>query len=107
MKKLTMLFSGQGSQYVGMGLDLHREFEVVRHTFEEASDILGFDLKKRCEQGSPEELTRTELAQPAILTVSVSAFRVFMQEFGIEPFRLAGHSLGEYSALVCAGAITF
>ncbi|MGG0797058.1 ACP S-malonyltransferase [Brevibacillus laterosporus] len=107
MKKLAMMFTGQGSQYEGMGLDLYTDFEIARQTFEEASDTLGFDLKKCCEQSSREELTRTEIAQPAILTVSVSAFRVFMQEFGIEPSYLAGHSLGEYSALVCAEALSF
>lgn len=107
MKKSVLLFPGQGSQYVGMGKKLYKEFEIARQTFEEANDVLGFDLKKVCFEGSMEELTKTENTQPVILTTSMAAFRVYMKEIGIKPSILAGHSLGEISALTCSGAINF
>jgi len=105
MKKIALLFPGQGSQYVGMGKSLYEKSTAAREAFEEASDVLGFDLKKLCFEGSAEELTRTENAQPAILTVSVAAFREYMLKAGIRPLYAAGHSLGEISALTCAGAV--
>lgn len=107
MKKIAFLFPGQGSQYVGMGNVLVEKYPIAKQTFEEANDILGFDLKRMCLQGGLEELSETENTQPAILTVSVAAFRVYMQELGIKPQLSAGHSLGEISALTCAGAINF
>lgn len=107
MKGLAFLFPGQGSQYVGMGQGLVENFAIARETFEEANRVLGFDLMKLCFEGDLEELTKTENAQPAILTTSVAAFRVLENEFQITPEYLAGHSLGEYSALVCAGALSF
>lgn len=107
VKGLAFLFPGQGSQYVGMGQSLVENFTIARETFEEANRVLGFDLMKLCLEGSLEELTKTENAQPAILTTSVAAFRVMENEFQITPEYLAGHSLGEYSALVCAGVISF
>ncbi|KNY24965.1 ACP S-malonyltransferase [Pseudobacteroides cellulosolvens] len=107
MKKIVWLFPGQGSQYVGMGKKLAEQFHAVREVFEEANDVMGFDLKRLCFEGSMDELTRTENTQPAILTVSVAACRVYMQEIGIEPYYCAGHSLGEISALTCAYAIEF
>jgi [acyl-carrier-protein] S-malonyltransferase len=107
VKKIAFLFPGQGAQYVGMGKNLCEKYDVAAKTFEEASDALKFDLKQLCFEGSMEELTKTENTQPALLTASVAAFRVFMQEFGIEPAYLAGHSLGEISALACSGGIDF
>lgn len=107
MKTVAFLFPGQGSQYVGMGKNLYDNFEVARNTFEEANENLGFDLRSLCFEGSMEELTKTFNTQPAILTASVAAFRVYMQEIGIIPEYTAGHSLGEISALCCAGAIKF
>jgi [acyl-carrier-protein] S-malonyltransferase len=107
MKKLALLFSGQGSQFAGMGKTLHDGFPVAKQVFEEANDYLGFDLKKLCFEGGTEELAKTENTQPAILTVSFAAFKVYMEEIGVEPFYLAGHSLGEISALTCSGAIKF
>lgn len=107
MKKVGLIFPGQGSQYVGMGEKLCREFQVARHLFEEAGETLGFDLQKLCFEGNMEELTKTENTQPAILTVSVAAFKVYMQEIGVEPALCAGHSLGELSALTCAEVIRF
>lgn len=107
MKGIAFLFPGQGSQYVGMGRELCETYPIARQTFEEANDALGFDLQKLCFGGEIQELTRTENTQPAILTVSVAAFRVFMEQNQITPEFTAGHSLGEYSALVCAGALRF
>lgn len=107
MKKIAWLFPGQGSQYVGMGKGLCAEFAVADRTFEEASDLLGLDLKELCWSGPEEALTLTANAQPALLAMSVAAFRVYMQEVGIAPKFLAGHSLGEYSALTAAGAMAF
>ncbi|PEC24851.1 MULTISPECIES: ACP S-malonyltransferase [Bacillus] len=107
MGKLAFLFSGQGSQYVGMGKQLYESFPIARQTFEEANDVLSFNLKKLCFEGDIDTLTQTENAQPAILTVSTAAYRVYMNEIGIMPDYMAGHSLGEISALSCAGAIDF
>lgn len=101
------MFPGQGSQYVGMGKKLCGTFKVASQTFQEANDILGFDLQRLCFEGSGEQLTKTEFAQPAILTASVAAYRVYEQEIGVQPAFGAGHSLGEFSALTCAGAISF
>lgn len=105
MKKIALLFCGQGSQYIGMSKKLCSDFEAANRVFEEANDVLSFDLKKLCFEGNIEELTDTYNAQPAILAASVAAFNVYMQEGGIEPSYLAGHSLGEFSALVCGGVL--
>ncbi|WP_340147242.1 ACP S-malonyltransferase [Ruminiclostridium josui] len=107
MIKTAILFPGQGSQYVGMGSDLYQRSSIARQTFEEANDVLGFDIKRLCFEGNKDELTETQNAQPAILTVSIAAFRTYMQEIGLEPSCLAGHSLGEISALVASDAISF
>ncbi|WP_068774890.1 ACP S-malonyltransferase [Paenibacillus sp. FJAT-26967] len=107
MRKLVHVFPGQGSQYVGMGKEWYNSFPEARAVFEEANDTLTFDLTKLIFEGSQEMLTLTENAQPALLTVSVAAYRVYMQEVGIEPAYSAGHSLGEFSALTCAGVIMF
>lgn len=105
--KLAMIFPGQGSQYVGMGKELFEQFDIVKKTFQEANDALNFDIQKLCFEGSIGDLTKTFNSQPAILTASVAAFRVFTQELSDEVQIMAGHSLGEYTALVCSGSIDF
>lgn len=107
MEKTAFLFPGQGSQYVGMAKTMYDQFPVARHTFEEASDHLGFDLAKLCFEGSLGDLGQTENALAAIFTSSVVAFRVYMKEIRVTPQFCAGHSLGELSALTCSGAIRF
>lgn len=104
---IAFVFPGQGSQYPGMGKELADNFPVARQVFEEANDALGFDLASLCYNGPEEDLKLTTNTQPAILTVSVAAHRVIAQETGLVPGYAAGHSLGEYSALVCAGALAF
>lgn len=106
MSKIAFLFPGQGSQATGMGLRLAEEFPAARRTFEEADEALGFPLSRLCFEGPDDQLRLTENTQPALLTVSVAAWRV-LQELGHEPHYVAGHSLGEYSALVAAGALRF
>lgn len=107
MRKTALVFPGQGSQYVGMGKKFYERYPMAKDIFEEANDLLGFDIKKLCFEGDINELTKTEITQPAILTVSTAMFKVFMEETGTEPFIFAGHSLGELSALTCAGGIDF
>src|SRR5215217_6926809 len=105
-RQLAIIFPGQGSQSPGMGKELFEKFPAARQVFEEADDALGFSMSRLCFEGPAEDLQLTENTQPAILTVSVGAFRA-MREAGIDaPAFVAGHSLGEYSALVAAGALT-
>jgi len=104
---LAYLFPGQGSQHAGMGKDLADNFPQARLVFEEANDALGFDLASLCYNGPEEDLKLTANTQPAILTVSIAALRVLEAEAGLTPDYAAGHSLGEYSALVCSGALAF
>ena len=106
MATTAFLFPGQGSQSVGMGKDLADHFPVARAVFEEADQALGFSISKLCFDGPEEELRKTFNTQPAILTVSVAALRV-IQEAGLVCDITAGHSLGEYSALVAAGVLEF
>ena len=101
---IAFVFPGQGSQSVGMGKDLCDRFAEARAAFEEAEDALGLDLRELCFRGPEADLNRTEYTQPAILTASVAALRVLERHGGVRPAWVAGHSLGEYSALVCAGA---
>lgn len=107
MGKTAFIFPGQGSQYPGMGKELAETFPIARQTFEEADDALGIKLSATCFSGSEEELKLTATTQPAILTTSVAVLRVLKQETGLSAEFLAGHSLGEYSALVCSGALEF
>ncbi|HTR36140.1 MAG TPA: ACP S-malonyltransferase [Bryobacteraceae bacterium] len=104
--KRAFLFPGQGSQYVGMGRSLSENFAVARSVFDQADDALGLPLTQICFEGPAEVLQLTENMQPALLTVSVAACRVLEQQ-GVKPDYVAGHSLGEYSALVAAGALAF
>ena len=102
---VAFLFPGQGSQSVGMGRDLSDNFPIAKQVYEEASDALSMNMARLCFKGPESELTRTENTQPAVLTASIAALRVFEAESGIRPKAAAGHSLGEYSALVATGAI--
>ena len=104
---LAAVFPGQGSQSLGMLGDLAREFSIVAATFSEASDVLGYDLWRVCQQGPEEKLNATECTQPAMLAAGVAVWRVWVEEGGEAPVAMAGHSLGEYSALVCANALAF
>jgi [acyl-carrier-protein] S-malonyltransferase len=107
MSKIAYLFPGQGSQTVGMGKELAAHHPVARQTFEEADAALGYKLSDLCFNGPEEQLKLTEITQPAILTVSVAAFRVLQDQGARMPDFVAGHSLGEYSAHVAAGTLTF
>lgn len=102
---LAFVFPGQGSQFVGMGKDCYEEFPLAREVFDRANDALGENLAELCFSGPPELLKRTDNAQPAILTVSLAMHRVLTTETGMRPVALAGHSLGEYTALVVGGAL--
>ncbi|HEX5607232.1 MAG TPA: ACP S-malonyltransferase [Candidatus Binatia bacterium] len=104
---LALVFPGQGSQYVGMGKALSGDFAAAKNTFAEADDALDFPLSQLCFAGPEEDLKLTENTQPAILATSVAGFRVLQAETPLRPMLVAGHSLGEYSALVAAGAIEF
>jgi [acyl-carrier-protein] S-malonyltransferase len=103
---IAFIFPGQGSQYVGMGKTLNENFPAARRIFDEADRALGFSLTQLCLEGPAEVLQLTENQQPALLTVSIAAFRVLTDQ-GLKPDFVAGHSLGEYSALVAAGGLDF
>jgi [acyl-carrier-protein] S-malonyltransferase len=106
MGKLAFIFPGQASQYPGMGRDLFEKFSVARAVFDEADATLGVSISRLCFEGTEDELRLTENTQPCILTVSVAALRV-LEEHGKSPDLVAGHSLGEYTALVAAGGLAF
>ncbi|HGO4159036.1 TPA: ACP S-malonyltransferase [Serratia marcescens] len=107
MTQFAFVFPGQGSQTVGMLAELAAQFPIVEETFGEASSALGYDLWQLVQQGPAEELNKTWQTQPALLAASVAIFRVWQQQGGKAPALMAGHSLGEYSALVCAGVLDF
>ena len=106
----ALLFPGQGSQVVGMGSEFYSNFEIVKKIFKQADEKLSYSISKLILEGPESELKLTENTQPAILTVSYSIFKVLVDEFGFDINKIryfAGHSLGEYSALVCSQALTF
>ncbi|AGK71863.1 ACP S-malonyltransferase [Streptococcus cristatus] len=105
MTKTAFLFAGQGAQYLGMARDFYEQYDVVKATFEEASQVLGYDVRALIDQDE-EKLNQTRYTQPAILTTSFAIYRL-LAEKGIRPDMVAGLSLGEYSALVAAGALDF
>ncbi|MDH3481099.1 MAG: ACP S-malonyltransferase [Gammaproteobacteria bacterium] len=102
-----MVFPGQGSQSQGMQADLAAKFPVVQETYAEASEILGYDLWQLVQDGPAERLGATVVTQPAMLAAGTAAYRVWQAAGGTQPAQMAGHSLGEYTALVCAGAVAF
>lgn len=104
--KLAIVFPGQGSQSVGMLAELYQQHDMVKDTFAEASAALGYDLWALVANGPAEDLNETQRTQPALLTASVAVWRLWQQQGGQQPAYFAGHSLGEYSALVCAGVLT-
>lgn len=105
--KIAFVSPGQGSQYVGMSSDLVDHFPVASEVFADASAVLGYDLLSLCINGPEEKLNQTEHTQPALLAASYAAWRIWQERGGALPMCMAGHSLGEYSALVCAGVINF
>jgi [acyl-carrier-protein] S-malonyltransferase len=107
MSKTAFIFPGQGSQAVGMLAELAAEYSQVEQTFSEASDVLGYDLWQLVQQGPEADLNQTQRTQPALLAASVAVWRVAQAQGAPQPDYLAGHSLGEYSALVCAGVLDF
>jgi [acyl-carrier-protein] S-malonyltransferase len=106
MKKIAFVFPGQGSQSIGMGKELYERFPVAKAVFDAADEALGFSITNMCFNGPEDELRKTVNTQPAILTVSIALYQV-LKENGLTPNIVAGHSLGEYSALVAAGALSF
>lgn len=104
---LAFVFPGQGSQKIGMLSELSEKYAVVQDTFSEASDVLHYDLWNMVQKGSQEDITLTERTQPLLLTASVAVWRIWQQAEGARPALMAGHSLGEWSALVCSGVVAF
>ncbi len=107
MSKTAFVFPGQGSQSVGMAKSFHDSFDAAKKTFDEAGEVMGLDMAKLVFEGPEELLNRTEYTQPALLTASIATLRVLYEKTGFRPAFLAGHSLGEYTALVAAGALDF
>lgn len=107
MSQTAIVFPGQGSQSLGMLADIANEHAIVEQTYAQASAVLGYDLWALVQDGPSDDLNRTDRTQPALLAASVALWRVWNEQGGQTPAYLAGHSLGEYSALVCSGAIAF
>jgi len=107
MKKTGIVFPGQGSQYIGMGRDLYERFDYIRDMFDTADRILGFPITDLCFNGPEDELRQTYNTQPSLLLVGYAVYEALRREAGIEPFLVAGHSLGEYTALLASGFFTF
>lgn len=105
--KFAFIFPGQGSQTVGMLSELNTNYPIVKHTFEEASEILGYDLWKLSQEGPVETLNQTDKTQPALLAAGIAIWRIWQAQNGGNPALMAGHSFGEYTALVCAEALKF
>ena len=106
-EQIALVFPGQGSQKIGMLADIAEKFSQVGEAFAEASEVLGYDLWDRAQNGTQEEINMTECTQPLLLTASVAMWRIWQDQEGIKPVLMAGHSLGEWSALVCSGAVAF
>ncbi|KPJ94929.1 MAG: malonyl CoA-ACP transacylase [Gammaproteobacteria bacterium SG8_11] len=104
---LAFVFPGQGSQSIGMLADLANEHSVVKDTFDAASNALGYDLWQIVQEGPEDKLNKTDITQPAMLSAGVAVWRVWQEKNGAQPQVMAGHSLGEYTALVCAGSLVF
>lgn len=109
LNKIALLFPGQGSQYKGIGQDLYQQYALVREVYQEASDVLAYDMAKLSFEDPLEQINLTRYTQPVLLTHSIACYRLLQQELGSEvpAMAAAGHSLGEYSALVAAGVLTF
>ncbi len=107
MTSFSMVFPGQGSQSVGMLAELGAHEPIILKTFQQASDVLGYDLWEKVQQGPKSVLDQTQITQPALLTASVALYRLWQERTELKPLVMAGHSLGEYSALVCANALSF
>lgn len=107
MFNFAMIFPGQGSQHIGMLSSLMKKFSIIKEVFYQSSEVLGYDLLDLIQNGSKEDLNETFRAQPAILSTSFAIFKIWKEEIGDVPQIIAGHSLGEYSALVCSGVIKF
>lgn len=105
--ELAFVFPGQGSQKIGMLADIAAKHSLIEETFAESSEALGYDMWKLIQQGEQEEINLTEKTQPILLTASVALWRLWLQQGGIKPSLMAGHSLGEFTALVCAGSLQF
>ncbi|HWV15976.1 MAG TPA: ACP S-malonyltransferase [Cellvibrio sp.] len=106
-KNLAFVFPGQGSQKIGMLAELTNDYPIVTQTFAEASQVLGYDLWDLVQNGAQDDINLTERTQPLLLTASVAVWRVWQEKKGAQPAFMAGHSLGEWSALVCAGVVAF
>lgn len=106
-EKIAFLFPGQGSQYVGMGLEFYQQFDTANDIFTQADEVLGYEISNLCFDGPLEKLSLTQHSQVSILTTTIACLQVLQQTNGVVPAYVAGHSLGEYSALVAAGALSF
>lgn len=106
MKKCAYVFPGQSSQRIGMLIELYKESDIVKRTFEEASDTVGYDIAKVCFEGEKEGLHDIAISAPVIVAAGIASYRHIQSQFDLSPALLAGHSLGEYTALACAGVFT-